>query len=85
MITDTILRIPLFFIRLVLGLIPASDGLPQGVADAISTAVGYIKGVSFIFPIATLFQILLLIFAIEAGLLLWKFINWLIKKIPGMQ
>jgi len=85
MITSALLQIPLFFIELVLGLIPTSDGLPSGVSAAISTAVTYAKGVSFIFPIETLFQVLLLVFSVEAGLLAWKFINWLIKKIPGMQ
>lgn len=85
MITSALLQIPLFFIELVLNLIPTSDGLPAGIASAISTAVSYAKGVSFLFPIETLFQVLLIVFSIEAGLLLWKFINWLIKKIPGMQ
>jgi len=85
MITDVILQIPLFFLNLMLGLIPDSSGLPSGVSSAITTAIGYIKGVSFIFPIETLFQIILLIFSIEAGLLLWKFINWIIKKIPGVS
>jgi len=82
MITDTILRIPLFFLNLILGLIPTSDGLPSGVSDAISTAMAYAKGVSFFFPIETLMQIVLLIFTVEAGILLWKFVNWIIKKIP---
>jgi len=85
MIIDVILQIPLFFLKMVLALIPSSGGLPAGVGSAISTAVGYIRGVSFIFPIETLFTILLLILGIEAGLLVWKFINWLIKKVPGMS
>jgi len=85
MITDIILRIPLFFLNLILALIPTSDGLPTPVSDAITTAMTYAKGVSFFFPIETLMQIVLLIFSIEAGLLLWKFINWIIKKIPGMS
>lgn len=85
MITEILLKIPLFFINLVLGLIPASTGLPEGVENAVTTGIGYLEAVSWFFPVETLFQVVLLIIAIDAGILLWHFINWIIKKIPGMQ
>jgi len=85
MITDFVLSIPLFFVRAFVSFIPASDGLPAGVSSAISSAVSYMNGLSYFFPIDTFLTVTVLILSVEAGILLWNSINWILRKIPGVN
>jgi len=85
MITDLILSIPAWLLNSALSVIPNSAGLPDSMGTMLTALVGYIKAVSWLFPIETLFQITLLTLALEGGILLWHFVNWLLKKIPGVQ
>lgn len=85
MITDLILQIPLFFAQGFIAILPNSSGLPTAIETSITTFVNYAKAVSWVFPIETLFQALLVILAVDAGVLAWQGLNWIIKKIPGMS
>jgi len=85
MITTFLLQIPLFFITALVNALPDSTGFPDEVSTAINTAWGYANGLSFFFPVQTLLTLVVLVFAFEAGILIWKFINWVLKKIPGVN
>jgi len=85
MITTTILAIPLFIIQGILFLIPNSTGLPQPVLDAITTAWNFVNGLSYIFPVSDMLILVVLTFAIEAGILSWRFVNWILHKFPGVS
>lgn len=87
MIIAGILQIIYYFILLVsapLRLLPDAT-LSASATTAISTAGTYLKSFDFIFPLTTFITILLLILGIETGILAYKFIMWIIKKIPGIS
>lgn len=64
--------------------------LPVGhLPTVITTSFAYIFSIanqfSYVIPIATLMQALLVVLAFDGAILLWHFANWIIRKIPGMQ
>lgn len=64
--------------------------LPSGsLPSEISTSVDYFLGVanqfSYVFPISTLLEAFALVVSVDIAILLWHFINWIIRKVPGMQ
>jgi len=59
--------------------------LPAALTSAITTANTYVSAVDFIFPVATFLIILGLIIAIEGFIILFKIMNWVIRKIPGVN
>lgn len=59
--------------------------LPASVANAASTASNYLANVGQIFPVNTLLDILILVLAVEGFILLYKLLNWVIRKIPGVN
>ena len=71
-------------IALLLGFLPTGF-LPSGVAQGINYFWGVVNTFSYIIPLDTMLQALLLVFAFDFAILLWHFINWVIRKIPGMQ
>ena len=60
--------------------------LPEGVATAISRMSGYIADGLGIFAAFTHYQFLIsllaIVLVIDAAILLWKFVMWVIRKIP---
>lgn len=61
-------------------------GLPEGVSDVISGALDYISvGIALLANycdigyLVTLFGVIL---AVDAGMLIYKFVMWIVKKIP---
>lgn len=85
MITEIIFNLILLPLEFLIGLIPDSSGFPVAVSSNIETAWGYLWAFDYIVPVATLLLLMGLVFAFEAGILVWKFINWVIRKIPGMS
>lgn len=84
MITNFILTILYYSIVAItspLRLLP-DVSLSPDIANAISTAGAYLNSFSFIIPVGTIVSIFGLFLAIEGGILLFKGINWLIRKIP---
>lgn len=59
--------------------------LPSGLAAALSSAQQYYGLADTIFPIATLFQIIALLMAIEAAWWTYMLIRWGYQKIPGVN
>jgi len=80
-----------FILSLFFGLIGLlASALPTGHLPAImTTAFAYFFGVantfSYVVPVATLMQALIVVVAFDGAILVWHFINWIIRKIPGMQ
>jgi len=65
--------------------LPSSEGLPSGLTSAITTAAEYARGVSFMFPVETLFAVVTLALVIDNAEQIWHFVNWLVRKIPGIS
>jgi len=72
------------FVSFLLSFLP-SGNLPSIITDAFTYFVGVMNAFSYVIPVATLFQAFALIVAVDLAILLWHFINWVIRKIPGMQ
>jgi len=84
MITSAILTLLYGLIKVVISpltLLP-DVVLTGNVGSAIATASDYLASVSFILPVASLVAVFGLILAVEGGILAFKGINWLIRKIP---
>lgn len=52
-------------------------------SNAITTANGYLSSVNTFIPVDTIVQILVVFLAIETGVLTYKLIMWVIKRIPA--
>lgn len=65
------------------GLLPESSGLPIGIENAISDAVGMAYAFDFIVPIDTVLTLLGLVTAFEIGILTYRFIMWIIHLVRG--
>lgn len=80
-----------FFLLLLNGLVGALVGiLPTGhLPAAITTAFAYFFGVlntfSFVVPVDTLLQAAGVVLVFDGAMLVWYFVNWIIRKVPGMQ
>jgi len=59
--------------------------LPSNLASAITTASTYLAAINFVFPVATFITIFGLILGIETFIILYKIINWVIRKIPTIN
>lgn len=87
MITEALLNIVYLFVFAVTSpLRLLSDvSLSADLISAISTANTYIAAVDFIFPVTTFLTILGLVLTIEAFIVLYKIIIWVIRKIPTIS
>ncbi|MFA5359305.1 MAG: hypothetical protein WC310_05850 [Patescibacteria group bacterium] len=59
--------------------------LPDGVAEAISEASGSLAGLNTIVPIDVLLNVFKAVILLEIGILAFKGLNWVIRKIPGVN
>jgi len=84
MITTLLLFVFNAFVGFLLGLLPTGT-LPTVITTAFAYFVGVMNAFSYVIPVATLFQAFALVIAVDLAILLWHFINWVIRKIPGMQ
>lgn len=84
MISTFFLSIFYGFVSLIVGFLPTGS-LPAGVSTAVSYFWGVMQTFSYLIPLDTVLQAVILVFAFEFALLLWSFLNWIIRKIPGMQ
>jgi len=67
-----------------LGFLP-SGGLPAAFATALAFFWGTINSFSYIVPVDTMLQALLAVIAFDLAVLGWHILQWVIRKIPGMQ
>jgi len=84
MIVTFILNILYGFINLIIGFLPVGN-LPSGFATALTYLWGVTNFFSYLIPLDTLLQAVIVVLIFDLVLLLWSFVNWVIRKIPGMQ
>lgn len=87
MITGILISAIYIILRLFLSpiLLLPSLSVESDSAQAVLTASSYINNINNFFPLNTFLIILFLILSIEAGIMTYKIINWLLKKIPGIS
>ena len=59
--------------------------LSTSLTQSIATAGTYLKSLDFVFPVSSFIGILVLLIVIEAGILGYKLIMWVLRKIPGIS
>jgi hypothetical protein len=59
--------------------------LPSGVMTALTEASGSLAGINTIIPIDVLLQVFQAMIVLEVAILSFKGLNWLIRKIPGVN
>jgi len=82
MITTAFLSTLNFFFGLIVSVFPEGDGFPQLVHTAAQQVGGYVGILDPIFPIDTLYQIIVLVIVIEIAILSFKSFKWIISHLP---
>lgn len=59
--------------------------LPTDIHNSIQTARTYLANINIVIPVATIAAIFGIMLAIEGFVLLYKAVNWLIRKIPTIN
>lgn len=59
--------------------------LPSGISEAITTSSGSLAGINSIVPIDVLLDVFGAVIILEIGILAFKGLNWVIRKIPGVN
>jgi polyferredoxin len=59
--------------------------LNTDISEAIATASTYLGGLSAVVPIGTILAVFGIFLTVEVAILVWKGINWLIRKIPTIN
>ena len=83
MIIDFIFQLIISFAQFAINLLPNFSGLPSGVSSAFDFLQPYFQTAYTIFPMDTLFQILLLIISIQLAVWSWDIFWWFYNKMPG--
>jgi len=84
MITTFLLTSFYSLIGLLLGILPTGH-LPTQITTAFAYFFGVANTFTYIVPIYTLMQAMLVVLAFDGAVVLWHFANWIIRKIPGMS
>jgi len=84
MITSFLLAMLIGLISLLVGFLPTGN-LPIEFTNAIGTVFGILNTFSYLIAVDTLLLLVGLVIVFDGVVLLWNFINWIIRKIPGMQ
>jgi len=80
-----------FFLTMLFGLVSLltaflpTGSLPTEFSTAISSLFGVLNTFSYLIAVDTLILLVGLVIAFDGIVLLWNFVNWIIRKIPGMQ
>ena len=87
MITNALLYLAYGFLSLLLAPISglADVSLDPNIHSSLLTARTYLANMNIVLPISTLLAVFGLILGIETFILLYKVINWLIRKIPTIN
>lgn len=70
-------------LSLLASILPASEGLPSSISDALTFFVGQGSTLGYIFPIGTLFSILILAVAFELGIFFFKIMFAVLSFVRG--
>ena len=62
-----------------------SVSLDGNIATAITKAGDYLSGVSYVLPVGSMLAVFGVILTMEGAIFTYKLINWLIRKIPGIN
>jgi len=84
MIVTVILNIAYLFLTGLVAILPQGN-LPPQIGGAVLYFVGILNSFSYVIPVATLFEAFAVIVGVDIAILLWHFLNWVIRKIPGMH
>jgi len=85
MITSLLLYIVGFIVSLIGLLLPSGFALPAVIAAAFTYFFQFLGMFPFAPTSASLAAMLSLVFAWELGMLTWRVVNWIIRKIPGVS
>lgn len=58
--------------------------IPSGISTAITQAGAYLQIIDVVVPVDTLIQVIASVIAVDAAILAYKLIMWVIHKIPGI-
>jgi len=84
MIVTLFLNLVYFFLQGLIGLLPTGH-LPTVMTSAFAYFVGVANLFSYVVPIDTLLQAALIVLVFDGAILVWHFLNWIIRKIPGIS
>jgi len=84
MITTFFLTILYGLVNSLVGILPIGH-LPASISSAFAYFIGLVNTYNYIVPLATLLAASLVVLFFDGILLLWHIINWIIRKIPGMN
>ena len=85
MIATAILTVFYTFIIFLVGILPSSAGLSTDVTNAISNAFDIAYDFDFIIPMGVVVDVILIALLFHVGILSFKAIVWLMRKIPGIN
>lgn len=66
-----------------ISILPNADALPSGIQNGFTLFSNYFNMADKLFPVSTIFQIIGVGLSFELGILLFKVINFAIKKLRG--
>jgi len=84
MISTFILTILHAFLGFIVGLLPTGS-LPSSISSSLTNIWGFVNAFSYVIALDTLIQVVALAIAFDLVVLLWHVVQWIIRKIPGMQ
>jgi len=71
-------------LTLVVGALPVGS-LPTAISSSFALFWGYANQFSYVFPIGTLLTAFAVVIGFDIAILGWHFLNWAIRKIPGIS
>lgn len=83
MITNAIINLFFYLLSLLIALIPSSSGFPSDIQTAFTDIFSSASMWNNFLPVYQLLVILGIVFAIEAGIFTFRFIDWIYTKVRG--
>lgn len=83
MIMSLVFYMIAFIFGLLGGILPNGGGLPSGVYSAITYLSVQAHSWDYFVPVGTFFEVLLLVFSVESGILIFKIFRVVFKKLIG--
>jgi len=84
MIVTIILNAFFDFLVFLVGFLPVGS-IPTAIGTSLNFLFGVLNTFNYVIPISTMLLAALATLVLDGAILLWHFINWIIRKIPGMQ
>jgi hypothetical protein len=85
MIATAIISIIYTFILFMVSVLPISTGLSTDVTSAVSNVFDIAYSFDYIIPMDTVLNVLLIAVGFHAGVLAFKGVEWILRKIPGIN